>query len=152
MPKKLTNADFAEAAADIGKMLEQAGYTPEDIQQIISLCDLNRTGERPSGKKGRDSRWSADLHLRLIKEVGEITGGQGSRKVSEACRILAAREPWKSFVEATSPSRNPADVLRERYVRLFKGALEIWTDDPSGQMSGNIEVRVGPKQPKTGRR
>lgn len=122
-----------------------AGYSREDICLMERFLEPDQPGHRPAGKRGRETKWTGELQLRLLKEVLELTGGK-TRKVSAACRTLANREPWRSLVETSGTKRQPADVLRERYVRLFMGCMEIWEDVKTGEEFEWIR----PKQRKRG--
>ena len=121
-----------------------AGYSREDIRLMERLLEPDLPGHRP-GKRGRETKWTGELLSRLLREVLELTGGK-TRKVSAACRTLANREPWRTLVETSGTKRQPADVLRERYVRLFMGCIEIWKHVKTGE---EFE-RIRPKHPKRG--
>lgn len=109
-----------------------AGYSCEDIRLIERLLEPDPPGHRPAGKRGRKTKWTKELQLRLLNEVRRLTGGK-TRGVSAACRTLANREPWRSLVETSGTKRQPSDVLRERHVRLFMACIEIWEDVKTGE-------------------
>ena len=118
-----------------------------DIQLIRKLMRPGLPGERPPGKRGRDTKWTSELHHQLILDVLELTGGEEKKiSTSAACLILAKREPWLSLVETLSTKRDPADVLRERYVRLYMAAFDIYEDVKTGE----LEVKIREKNKKHG--
>ena len=130
------------------EQLKEAGYSDEDIRLIWRLAQPDNTGQRPAGKRGRETKWTGELNGKLIREVLELTGGIGneSREISAACRTLAERQPWRSLVSTSGSKRRPADVLRERYTRLCMASIELWED----LRTGEVTMRVRPKQKKRG--
>ena len=142
----LTKADF-EIPTELIQRWKNAGYTEEDIQLIRKLMRPGLPGERPPGKRGRDTKWTSELHHQLILDVLELTGGEEKKiSTSAACLMLAKREPWLSLVETLSTKRDPADVLRERYVRLYMAAFDIYEDVKTGE----LEVKIREKNKKHG--
>ena len=123
------------------ELWKDAGFTDEDVRLMQRLAEPSPPGQRPQGKRGRETKWTSDLHTRLIREVLELTGGKQSRKVSEACRILAAREPWCSLVTTSGSKRQPADVLRERYVRLWMASLKLYENVETGEVAEVMRLK-----------
>lgn len=133
MRKDRNKSDTIEnSIRDDTARLLSAGYTEEDVKLIHRMASAQR--ERGAGKRGRDVKWTAELNLQLLREVLESAGGKNRRQISAACRILAEREPWRSLVQPLSRNRTPASVLRERFVRLWMGSIDVIQHIPTGKL------------------
>jgi len=137
------------------KLWIEAGYTDEDIRLMGRINFPNESRPNARRKRGRQSKWAKELNLRLIREVGELANGGAmygeDRKVSNACKILATCEPWRSLIKTTSPRRKPWQALRERYVRLFMGAIEVYnvSDSESDDLPDSLIRRKARKRGRT---
>ena len=125
--------------------LPAAGYTEEDIRLIRRLGAPDAS--RPSGKRGRSVKWSDDLNRRLVEEVDAMGDKHG---ISNACRILAKREPWSSLAAPTSSKRQLWQVLREQYVRLGFAGITVYFDpsttDPNDGRLGEVIFTIPRKK------
>jgi len=141
----VTNDSENEIPEELLELLRKANYSEDDIRQIWRLAVPDKPGVRRPGKRGRDTKWTVELNLQLIKEISEFTQGD-QQKISAACRDLAEREPWKTFIEVKGENRTIANVLREHFHRLFKGSFSYWQDTETGE----LHEFVRQKQPKRG--
>ena len=141
MPNRRPSADALEQfRREMRKQWMEAGYTDEDVQLMQRLATPHAPGQRLPGRRGRETKWTADDHLRLLQEVADLTGGH-PRKVSWACRKLADREPWRSLASTRGSKRNVAEVLRERFVRLYMGAVDIYEHGEGGELDARIRTK-----------
>jgi hypothetical protein len=76
----------------------------------------------PESKRGRPSKWTWLAQGMLVVEIERLVKpGDPAFGVTWACKQLAKREPWKSFLEtreseATGP--DPAEAMRQVYARF----------------------------------
>ncbi|MFA5488810.1 MAG: hypothetical protein WC284_06275 [Candidimonas sp.] len=103
-------------------------------------------------KRGRKSKWTDLKKGALVVEVERLVNADDpAHGVEWACRQLAKREPWASFLEAKEGSglgSDPAEALRQIYFKFrndkwatvsrdaFKqyeaeGAITIWEEQVS---------------------
>jgi hypothetical protein len=139
---KIDDAEFTRWQRDMDARFREAGYTEDDIRLIRRLASAETS--RPTGKRGRNVKWTAELNRQLVREVLESAGGFNARKVSAACRLLAEREPWRSLAE--NSVRDAAKVLRERFQRNFIGCVDIYQSADGSR----LVTRVRRKAPKRG--
>jgi len=68
-------------------------------------------------KGGRDIKWNYSEREKLVNEIDKLRKEKSKSKVW-ACKTLANREPWKSFLESKDSfdsCPDPGEALRQQY-------------------------------------
>jgi len=85
------------------------------------LADKYEPAFQPLKTLGRPPKWSEDRLLILAGEIWrEIKAGARTQRI--AAKRLAAREPWRSFIDRWTPGRatsaEPHDAILDAYKRV----------------------------------
>jgi hypothetical protein len=151
MSKKITFQDPESRSIGLLATEEQTEketlqWAIDDYEKLVLLCQRYGIKASPNmffelslalarelypepKKRGRKSKWNYFSKAVLVVEVERlIKPNDPAHGVEWACKQLAKREPWKSFLEAKESGTlgpNPAEALRKIYFD-FRG--EIWVE------------------------
>ena len=132
------------------------GEVNEEYEKLMLLCEYYKIEEnnlmfyqlstalareivkgfQVKKKRGRGVKWDYGTTNQLMAEIEQLIEPENSYKgVTYATRILATKEPWKSFVSTKSGtiSAEPDEALRQVYYREKRRIREI---------SKKIQVKV----------
>lgn len=115
----------------IEKMSDVLESQAKDSSSVVPCVD-----RRP----GRKIKWTYEIGQRLIKEVRNETQNNGLN-ITKACEEVARQEPWRSEFRPTSSNRTTADVLREKYQRLWMDRVELFQDTQTGELFARTRQR-----------
>ncbi len=156
---------LAAALADDGSLRDRIReYSEDDSAKLLLLCQhygiqaspimfyelalaLARKLYPEPKKRGRKSKWTLLNQGVLVVEIERLAKPDNpAHGVAWACKEIAKREPWKSFLEikeSDTTNPDPAEALRQTYYNFradkwaeverdaFKscelaGAVEVW--------------------------
>lgn len=119
---RVKKAAIKIAAEDLAKLLvlcQHYGIQESPIRFYQLALALAREVYPEPKKRGRKSKWTVLNQGLLVVEIERLKSPDDPTHGAEwACKVLAKREPWKSFLEAkesTSSSPNPGESLRKIY-------------------------------------
>ncbi len=122
--------------SDSARRQKVAQWVDEDHSKLLLLCQQYGIQDSPSmfyqlalalarelypepRKRGRKSKWTALNKAALVVEVEQLVSpNDQAHGVEWACKQLAKREPWASFIEAKEDGTShpdPAEALRTVY-------------------------------------
>ncbi|MBK7519377.1 MAG: hypothetical protein IPJ33_15660 [Gammaproteobacteria bacterium] len=123
-------------------------FHDDEYEKLLTLCELYGipVGEfmfyrlslalarelYPEKKKrGRKSKWNPIIRSALIMQIERtIQPNRAARGVAWACKVLAKREPWKSFLEEKDTgdaTSDPGEALRRVYYDSLKDhEVTLW--------------------------
>lgn len=157
-PKSNSKPLFASAESrKLGLLLSTAqsleqirAWRNEDDQKLLFLCHHYEISTGPDmfkelalvlarelypeeKKRGRKSKWVEAIKAVLVVEIERLVKPHNANfGVEWACKQLAKREPWKSFLEIKESevsSVDPAEALRKVY---FNFRANLWVKTARG--------------------
>ena len=136
---------LAAALRDDGSLSERIKeYSEQDSAKLQQLCRYYGIQSSPSmyyelalalareiypepKKVGRKSKWTTLNQAALVVEVERLMRPNDPAYGAEwACKQLAKREPWASFIEekeSRTSSPDPAEALRKKYFNFRNDKL-----------------------------
>ena len=119
--EKLATEEPWKSLTDRNRRLFLAHYLEEEFSS------------KAPAKRGRKKKWTPELEEKLIRSVW-IKVNENDLTISAACKKLATEEPWKSLVKPVGSSRTSADVLRERYQKLWLDCFDVYEHIETGEL------------------
>lgn len=109
----------AEILCKLTRLIAHYGIEPSPMQFYELSIALARELYPVRKKRGRRKKWGALQSGVLVVEVERLVRtGDPAHGVEWACRTLAKKEPWTSFLEAKGASDfgpKPEEALRQTY-------------------------------------
>jgi hypothetical protein len=147
MPKKTFKDALAQPrpprrvsllASEEDRQKQYAAWAAEDLGKLSALCDHYGIASGPNQymflaielakevvpgfqeqkKKGRPRKWTTIAKSILVVEVRRFIA-ETNKDATAACKTLAAKQPWTSFLDEKDTERtlgtDPAEALRQIY-------------------------------------
>lgn len=118
-------AEIAQILSDLQQwklslLFDAHGVSQGDWQSLcLALAEAHVPGMQITrGRRGRPKKWDFFMRAQLFVAVERT----GVSNITEATKLLAGVEPWRSLVAHT----RGAATLRDEYARTDKGWIEMW--------------------------
>jgi hypothetical protein len=118
---EIIKRDLEEDYLKLGLLCQQYGIGEGPAKWFQLSLALARELYPEKKKPGRKSKWTLLNKGALVVEIERLTTpDDASHGVAWACKQLALREPWKSFLEIRESDNavpDPAEALRTVYFK-----------------------------------